>query len=124
MNKDEVEKYYEAYNRRDLEAMSVHYSDDVVFEAKIGKYIGKDTIINFFKKFHTNFDETLNPVSILIDGDKIAVEVDTNINVKVDGSEFLGNIYKTGDLIHRKISVFYDIRDNKISYIRVYRFKD
>jgi hypothetical protein len=124
MNKDEVKKYYEAYNRRDLEAMSVHYSDDVVFEAKIGKYIGKDTIINFFKKFHTNFDETLNPVSILIDGDKIAVEVDTNINVKVDGSEFLGKIYKAGDSIHRKISVFYDIQENKISYIRVYRFKD
>jgi ketosteroid isomerase-like protein len=124
MNKDEVKKYYEAYNRGDLEAMSVHYSDDVIFEARIGKYIGKDPVVNFFKEFRKYFDESLNPVSILVDGDKIAVEVDNKIKVKVDDAEFLGKIYKAGDSINRRICVFYDIRDTKICHIRVYRFKD
>jgi len=123
MNREEIDKYYKAYNNCDFEEMAKHYTDDCIFESKNMKANGKE-IIGYFRLFRDYFDEILTPVNILIEGDKIAVEMDNYIKARKDGGEYLKKIYKAGDLVaDRRVAVFYTLRRNKICNIKVYTFE-
>ena len=120
MTKEELLKYYEAYNKKDFEAMASHYTEDCTFESSNMKASGEE-ILKYYKKFRDYFEETITPISILIEGDKAAVEMDNYIRAKKDGGKYLNKTYKTGDLVaDRRVAVFYTLRGNKICNIKIY----
>lgn len=122
MNRDRMLAYYDAYNRSTDEAIQNFYTDDAVFEYQDLKLIGKEAIFNHFVGFQQAIKEVMTPSNILIDGDKVAVEVDSRMDVKTDIPDFLGKPRKTGETITGKFSAFYTIRDNKICNIKIYTF--
>ena len=123
VDKKWMKAYYETYNRSITEAISKYYTDDAVFAFQDLTLNGRDAILNHFDGFQKAIKETMTPSNIVIDGDRVAVEVDSRMEVKADLPDFLGSPRRAGELIRGKFSAFYDIRDSKISSIRIYSFQ-
>jgi len=122
VDKERMNIYYETYNRSIDEAILAFYTDDAVFQYQDLTLNGKEALLNHFAEFQQAIKETMTPQNIVIDGDNVAAEVDSRMEVKVDIPDFLGQSRKAGELITGKFSAFYKIRDNKICHIRIYTF--
>jgi ketosteroid isomerase-like protein len=122
-NKSLIEAYYKDFNASNSgEVLSAYYSDDVIFEYQDVKISGKSAVISYLDEAWQAVRETLKSFNIIVDGDKVAVEVDDEIEAKIDLPEFLGQPLKAGESINAKFSIFYDIRNGKICHIRLYSF--
>ncbi len=122
-NKSLIEAYYKDFNASNSgEVLSAYYSDDIIFEYQDAKVSGKAAVISYLDEAWQAVKETLTPLNIVVDGDKAAVEVDDEMEAKVDLPEFFGQSLKAGESISAKFSIFYDIRDGKICHIRIYSF--
>ncbi len=122
MNKERMEAYYATYNRSVDEALLTFYTDDAVFEYQDLKLDGKEAILNHFAALQQAVKEIMTPTSILVDGDKVAVEVENIFEAKVDLPDFLGRSLKAGESFTGKFSGFYDTQGDRICHIRLYTF--
>jgi len=122
MNKERMKEYYKCYNRRDHGSLSDFYADDAIFEFQDVKLSGKEMIANSFAQIQEILSrDILKPLSILIEGEKVAVELENEIEAKGD-FEFLGSSLKAGESLTARVAAFYDSRDDKICHVRIYRF--
>jgi ketosteroid isomerase-like protein len=122
MNKDIMKKYYECYNRRDHKSLANFYADDAVFEFQDVKLSGKEAITNSFAEIQEILSkDILKPLSILIDGERVAVELENEIEAKAE-FDFLGSSLKSGESLRARVAAFYDTREDQICYVRIYRF--
>ena len=122
IDRERMEAYYTAFNRGDHTALAAFYTEDLVFEYQDIKLSSRDAVISYFVELQKGFKETIRPVNIVIDGDKVAVEVDDDFVAKVDLPDFLGQSLKAGDSFKAKFSGFYDIRGDRICHMRLYQF--
>lgn len=124
MNRSEIMKYYDAYNNGDFETVSAYYSDDLTFEYQGKKYEGKKAVFDWFAELGQAFSEKMTPTNILLEEDRMAVEMENIIEAKVDIPNLLGKsiTIKAGESVTMRFGAFYDIRDEKFHYIRLYRF--
>jgi hypothetical protein len=123
MNRKNMLKYFEDYNTADYEkTVSTYYTQDAIFEAADYKYMGQKNIINFLTNSHKDITEKMNPIHIIIEGNTVAAEIEIVIEVFEDRPDFHIKPLKKGDSITLKMAAFYDIRDNKICHVRLYRF--
>ncbi len=120
MRIEKINEYYETYAAEDLDAVSPFYSDDVVFEFRGEKYEGKEAVFAWFRDLQQTFHEVINPLNIMIDGDNVAAEIESEFEARVELPDFYGNELKEGDKIKIKFAVFYDTRDDQFCYIRLY----
>jgi len=99
MKREDIEGYYEAYNSGDFETVSNYYTDDVIFEYQGNRYDGKNIVFDWFAELGQAFKEVMLPLNILIEGDKIAVELENRIEAKTDIPDLLGKSIelKTGE---------------------------
>ncbi len=121
MSRDRMEAYYSTFNSGDHQALADFYSDDIIFEYRDVKLRGRDTVIGHFAELQQGVTESIRPLSILVDGSRVAVEMEDTFTAKVDLPAFLGNPLKQGASITGRYSGFYDIRDNRICAVRLYR---
>ena len=123
MNKEKMMQYFADYNSGDYKkAISTHYTQDAVFESPDYRFIGQESIIAFLTESHKGLSEVLRVLNILIDDDKVAAELEGDIQATEDKPNFHIRPLKEGDSFLLKMSAFYDIKDGKISHIRIYRF--
>ena len=122
INKKWIENYYSSFNQRDHTALEAFYTDDLVFEYQDIKLNGKKAVISYFAELQKGFQETIRPFNILIDGDRIAAEVESEFVAKADLPDFLGQSLKAGNSFKAKFSCFYDIRNDLICHVRLYNF--
>ncbi len=123
MNKDIMKQYYEHYNRRDHESLVSFYTDDVMYEFEDINISGKEAIANSIGEIQQILSkDILKSFSMLVDGDKVAVEMENEVETKVDLSNFLGRPMKAGEPFTFRVAVFYDCRGDKICHIRIYSF--
>ena len=120
MDRDGMEAYYRAFNSGDHSALADYYSEDLVFEYRNMKLEGREAVLEHFAGLQQGFTEKIRPISILVDGDRVAVEMEDTFTAKVDLPDFLGQSLKQGESIAARFSGFYDSRDNKICRIRLY----
>lgn len=122
MKREKIMEYYETYAAEDLDAVSPFYSDDVVFEFQGEKYDGKEAVFAWFRELQQTFHEVINPLNIVIDGDNVAIEIESEFEARVDLPDFHGNALTKGDKIKIRFAVFYDTRDDQFCRIRLYSF--
>jgi ketosteroid isomerase-like protein len=122
MDREKMEAYYRTFNSGDHEALAEFYSDDVIFEYRDVKLEGRRAVISYFAELQKGFAEKIHPRSILVDGNKVAVEMEDTFTAKVDLPGFLGKSLKQGESITARFSGFYDTHDNKICRVRLYSF--
>ncbi|MBT4512492.1 MAG: SnoaL-like domain-containing protein [Chloroflexi bacterium] len=116
--------YFELYSSGDYEkTVDTYYTDDIVFEFPGGKYVGKEAVLNYFVKLHDGLKEIMKPRSLLIGSDRIAAELEITFEAEKDAPHFLGKdkTLKAGQSFTAINSVFYDIQDEKIRHVKIYR---
>lgn len=122
MNRERMETYYRVFNTGDLEALADFYAEDIVFEYRDVKIEGREALIKYFAALQQGFTETIHPKSILVDGDRIAVETEDAFTAKVDLPDFLGQSLKQGESVTARYGCFYDTRDDRIHHVRLYSY--
>jgi ketosteroid isomerase-like protein len=123
MDRERMEAYYRAFNSGDHEALVDFYAEDIVFEYQNTKLEGREVLLDHFAQLQQGFTEKMRPLSILVDGNRIAAEVEDTFTAKVDLPDFLGQSLKQGESVTAKYGCFYDTRSQKISHIRLYSFQ-
>ncbi|MFC1532008.1 nuclear transport factor 2 family protein [Thermodesulfobacteriota bacterium] len=123
MDKETLLEYCRIYNSGDYKkAISTYYAEDAVFEASDYRVEGRDNIIEFLSEGHTGLTEVMEFTNILIEGDRIAVELEAEFTAMEDKPDSHIRALKKGDSFKLKMSSFYKVKDEKISHIRIYRF--
>ncbi len=122
MDRERMEAYYRAFNSGDHKQLKEYYSEDVVFEYRDVKLEGREVVLDYFAGLQQGFTEKIHPLSILVDGNKVAVEVEDTFTAKVDLPDFLGSPLRQGASVTARYGGFYDTRENKICHIRLYSF--
>jgi hypothetical protein len=123
MNRADILQYFEDYNTGDYEkTMKKYYTSDAVFESADYKLEGRDEIIKFMIESHRGSTETMKAKHVLVDDNVAAVEIEALVQVFEDKPNFHVKPLKKGDSITLKMIAIYEIKDNKIDYVRLYRF--
>jgi hypothetical protein len=123
MNRADILQYFEDYNTGDYEkTMKKYYTSDAVFESADYKLEGRDEIIKFMIESHRGSTETMKAKHVLVDDNVAAVEIEALVQVFEDKPNFHIKPLKKGDSITLKMIAIYEIKDNKIDYVRLYRF--
>ena len=121
MDRKGMEAYYRAFGSGEHDALKDFYSEDLVFEYRDVRLEGRDIVIEHFAQLQQAVTEKIRPLSILVDGNKVAVEMEDTFTAKVDLPDFLGSPLMQGESVTGRYSGFYDIRDEKICHVRLYR---
>ncbi|MCV2395157.1 nuclear transport factor 2 family protein [Actinotalea sp. M2MS4P-6] len=117
-----METYYETYGTGDY--ATVPFSEDVVFESVLGKEEGRENVVNHLTVAHGGgaVKEKLIPQNMVFDGDRVAVEVVAELSFEVDIPDFPFGDAKAGETIAVRFGAFYEIKDDAIARVSVYRF--
>jgi hypothetical protein len=123
MNRQDMLSYFEDYNTGDYEkTMKKYYTPDAVFESADYKLEGRDTIVKFMTESHKGSTEIMKARHLLVERDVAAAEIEAIIQVFEDKPNFHIRPLKKGDSITLRMAAIYDLRDNRISHVRLYRF--
>jgi len=112
--------YYRTFNSGDHTRLADYYSEDVVFEYGDVRLQGRKVVLDYLAGLQQGFEEKIHPLSMVVDGNKIAVEVQDTFTAKVDLPDFLGRPLKQGESVTARYGGFYDTREDKICHIRLY----
>lgn len=121
MNKEEFKKYFETYSTDFNQAIDTYYTDDIDFEYPGGKFQGKEAVRAYFAQVHEKFNEILRPVHLIIEGEKVAGEVEAELQALIDFPDFGGKPFNKGESQFTTYGIFYDLRDGKICRVKIYR---
>lgn len=121
MDKAGMNVYFETYSTDFNRAIDTYYTDDIDFEYPGGKYQGKEAVRAYFDRLHQKFNEILKPISVLIDGDKVAAEVEAELQALIDFPDFGGKPFNKGESQFTVYGIFYDLREDKICRVKIYR---
>ena len=124
MNKEKFFQYIKDFNEGDYRHFILSYfTEDAIFENPEVRHEGRENIIRYFIKSHKGVHEVLRVKNILIDGNRIAAELEAELQVTVDRPDHHIRPVKKGETLLLTISAFYDLKDFKICHIRIYRRK-
>jgi hypothetical protein len=123
MKRGDILEYFEDYNTGDYEkTMTKYYTPDAIFESADYKLVGRDEIIKFMIESHKGSTETMKAKHLLVGSDVAAAEIEAVIQVFEDKPSFHIRPLKKGDSITLRMAAIYDLRDNKITHVMLYRF--
>jgi steroid delta-isomerase-like uncharacterized protein len=121
MNPDVViHRYYDAFNRQDVEAMLSTLTDDVVHDVNQGgREAGIAAFRAFLERMNRHYRETVLDLAVMIapDGRRAAAEF------VIDGSYLLtaaGLPPATGQRYRLPVGAFFDLRDGRIARVTNY----
>jgi ketosteroid isomerase-like protein len=124
MTKKKLEEYFEVFSKEGyIKAIPTYFAEDAVFENSIGmEACGIENILKLLDYTHRDgiVKETLTPVTILIDGDGVAVELVMEAVVSEDVLDYHMASLKKGESVKVRLGVFYKIKDGKIARAKVY----
>jgi hypothetical protein len=124
VNKENFLQYIKDFNKGDYRQFILSYfTEDAIFENPELRYEGRENIIHYFIKSHKGVNEVLRVKNILIDGNRIAAELEAELQVTADRPDHHIRPVKNGDTLLLTISAFYDLKDSKICHVRIYRKK-
>ena len=75
----------------------------------------------FFIDIHKGMEETLKPENLLVEGDRIAVDMWGDLYFSEDKPEFRLRPMKKGESLKVRWFIFYDTKDGKICKIQLAR---
>lgn len=111
-----VERYYEAYNIQDLEALEALLADDVIFDVNRGqRESGKEAFVRCMRRNNSCYQEHIFDIEIMTndDGSRVAAEF-TVMGIYMGGNEALGE-EPPMDLNYRLPGgAFFEVEDGQI----------
>lgn len=120
MSREFFTSYYATYNRVDPEALSRFYAEDAVLVSAQGEVRGREALVGTYRYITGLFKDQMTPESIIVDGDRAAVEITDRFVALDDVPEFLGKAWKKGETHTLKLCAVYTLRNGLIARIGIY----
>jgi hypothetical protein len=118
MQLDEFLRYIDDYNALDAERLFRHYRSDLVFENFGNRRAGAEAFA-FLKGLHEVVADRLEPLNILVDGSRIAMEANGTITALRDLPDLPAGALRKGERVVVRMFAFYDTSGPLITHIRV-----
>jgi len=117
-NKEVVLKAIEAFNQQDLDLYwSYHTEDTTSHEVHFADPLSKEEMSKFVYELWNSYpDWHIETKNIIAQGDSVAVENLMSATFERDQ----GDVKATGKAFSVPEGVFFDMKDGKIQYVRVY----
>lgn len=116
-------RYIDAFNRADESVYGEYYDPDVVLVLGGGRELrGRDQIFDFYRVVREGTRRIIRVKDVLVDGDKMAVELESEFEALVDHPTYLEALVK-GDRRWQNTVVLYDLKQGRFARIRSATFK-
>lgn len=114
--------YCAAFSNADFERFASFYTDDVELElGSVPPIYGRDGITGFYRNMFAVVRESLTVHSVLADDRTIALDATARFTAQSDAPDFVVGALAQGEYIELRVFVHYELRDGRISHIRVGR---
>ncbi len=123
MNRDDVIGYIDLYsNEKFEEAVNSYFTKDAYFWNTRIALRGTQKIIDWLIASHLGYREKLTPVSLIVEPEGAAIELEQEFYAKEDMSHFFIRPMKKGEVLKtRGVSWFLKFREGKIYSSKEYR---
>jgi hypothetical protein len=114
----DYDAYIAAFNRNDDETfMSTFFAEDAVIEGP-GQRMTRDEFAARLRDLHRGVRETIVPVAVLQDGDRVMSEVDITFDAEIDRPDHPMGTLRAGESATVKMITSYVLRDGLIVNLR------
>jgi len=120
LDKNFFVRYYEAYASEDPAALGAFYADDVTLSSSQGVIQGREALLGTYRYITAMFIDRMTPDTIILDGDRAAIEITDRFEAKTDVESFLGRPFRKGEVFTMKICGVYRVENGKIRQITIY----
>ncbi len=115
-------EYTRAFSNADFERFSEYYTEDVVCTLGGGIVLrGKDGIVDFYRKMFGTVRESLTLHHLIADDTGLAADITSQFTALADAPHFVVAPLKKGEFVRVHVFVHYELRDGRISRIKVAR---
>ncbi len=123
MNRDDVIRYLDLYSNGSFEeAVNSCFTEDAYFWNTRIALRGAQKIIDWLIASHQGYRERLTPVSLIMESDGAAIELEQEFCANEDMSYFFIRPMKKGEFLRtRGVSWFLKFREDKICFSKEYR---
>jgi hypothetical protein len=123
VNRDEVIGYIDLYsNGRFEEAVNSYFTKDAYFWNTRIALRGTQKIIDWLIASHLGYSEKLTPVSLIVEPEGAAIELEQEFYANEDMSHFFIRPMKKGEVLRtRGVSWFPKFKEGKICSLKEYR---
>ena len=123
MNRDEVIAFIDLYSSgRFEEAVNSYFTEDASFWNTRIALRGTRKIIDWLTASHLGYGEKLTPVSLIVEPEGAAIELEQEFHAHEDMSHFFIRPMKKGEVLRtRGVSWFLKFREGKICSAKEYR---
>lgn len=118
------QEYFKTYNaKRYDDLVNNFYTEHPTFQNPKYKLNGRRAIADFFRQQHTDVNETLTPITVVITPEVAALELDGVFSSEKDLPGFYVHPITRGVEFKMGMAVFYHLEGNRIAHARVYWMK-
>jgi ketosteroid isomerase-like protein len=121
VNKEWIKSYYTTYNSGDAAALRKFYADAVVLTSAAGEIRGAQAMVDTYQFITSQFVDQMTPTSILLEGNRAAVEITDVFTAKQDVADFLGRSLKQGESFTLQLCGIYEFADDQLQRITLYQ---
>lgn len=114
------EKYIKAFADNYENAIVTFYTEDVLFETPKNRFEGRQAFINYLNATRQGIREILTPINVFSDENRLAAELDAELQAYDDAPDFAEKPLRKGESIRKRVSAFYDFKDGKICRVKIY----
>lgn len=120
LSREFFERYYTTYNSENPEALETFYAENVEFTSAQGTSHSRESILQTYRYLISLFEDRMTPDSILIDGDRAAVEITDVFTARDDVADFMGTTLKKGEQLTLQLCGIYTVKNNQITHAVIY----
>lgn len=118
------QEYFQTYNaKRYDDLVNNFYTEHPTFQNPKYKLEGRRAIADFFTQQHTNVDETITPITVVLTPEVAALELGAVFSSDRDLPAFYVMPLVKGAKIQMDMSAFYHLEGDRIAHARVYWMK-
>ena len=113
-------RYYDAYASEDAAALGAFYAEDVRLTSSQGVIEGKEQLLGTYRFITSLFHDRMTPDTIIVDGDRAAIEITDRFEAKQAVPDFLGRSFAKGEAFTMRICGVYRVQGGTIREITIY----
>lgn len=115
-----IRRYYDAFNRGDIDSMLACVTDDVIHDVNQGeRRTGKDRFHAFCARMAHHYRERLEGITVMVDADGTRAAAEFNVSGTYLQSE-QGLPPASGQSYQLPAGTFFSVRDGRISRVTTY----
>ncbi len=123
MKSDDLIGYIDLYSHnRFEEGVNLYFTKDAYFWTTRIALRGTEKIVDWLIASHLGYSEKLSPVSLIVEPEGAAIELEQEFHASEDMSHFFIRAMKKGEVLRtRGVSWFLKFRDGKVCSLKEYR---